>query len=112
MIFKRNASDFGEMFKQTFKTNNVFQKENIYNDVDGFNSKIIKNETRQYMHNIPIRNIQLFKRLPKGNKMKELGINIVNVKMPRERKINLNKYNDITQQKYAMIHKRKTSMGL
>ena len=112
MLYKRNASDFGEMFKHTFKTNNVFQTDNIYNDVDGFNSKLIKNETRQYINNVPLRNIQLFKRLPKGNKIKELGLNIVNVKMPRERKFNLNQYNDITQQKYAMIHKRKTSMGL
>lgn len=112
ILYKRNASDFGEMFKHTFKTINVFQKDNKYNDVDGFNSKLIQNETRQNINNVPLRNVQLFKRLPKGNKIKELGLNIVNVKMPRERKFNLNQYNDITQQKYAMIHKRKTSMGL
>ena len=109
---KRNASDMGDVFKYANKKQ-MFKNENMFHDIDEFNSSVIRDDASKYVVNNRNNqnNLDVFNRLHKGNKIKELGVKIVNVKMPRERKFNLNQYSDI-EKKYSIIHRRKQSMGI
>jgi hypothetical protein len=91
----------------------MFKNENMFHDIDEFNSSVIRDDASKYVINNRNNqnNLDVFNRLHKGNKIKELGVKIVNVKMPRERKFNLNQYSDI-EKKYSIIHRRKQSMGI
>lgn len=105
---KRNKSELGEMFKESFKKYYKKKKEN-YEMINKFNSALVKNDGYAYYFNMQRRRLVNFRSFSKGDKVKELGQKIVNVKMPRERRFNLNQYTS-NKESYALMHKRSESV--
>ena len=108
MSLKRNKSELGEMFKESFKKYYKKKKEN-YEMINKFNSALVKNDGYAYYFNMQRRRLVNFRKFTKGDKVKELGQKIVNVKMPRERRFNLNQYTS-NKESYALMHKRSESV--
>lgn len=107
---KRNKSDFGDAFQEEFRKKFQEKKKQEYSMVNKFNSSLVKNDGYAYIFNMVQNKIGPRRNFSRGNKVKELGQNIINRKMPRERKIHQNQcsieYNN--EVKYSNLYKHRS----
>ena len=105
---KRNKSDFGDAFQEEFRKKYQEKKKQEYSMVNKFNSSLVKNDGYAYIFNMVQNKIGPRRNFSRGNKVKELGQNIINRKMPRERKIHQNQYSIDNEVKYSNLYKHRS----